>query len=230
MSKKKGRKLIQILRELTEGPMTINGFVRRTTYSISEAKKLVSYGIEEQFIEKCKGKGGIRRRPGKPRKKEFEKQTGRPSDYYHLSKDGEILIRFDPVVRDRWKDVEKIYADALDHDEFDSYYDLVDAIRRHPQLRRYQKTGSFMEDELQLAPLSPFVFGNEHGIRETTLYDTLIETMKANVRPEHILNYYLALERHLPDSEAILASHELLLKRMQAIPEVQEYLKKHSQP
>jgi hypothetical protein len=87
-----------------------------------------------------------------------------------------------------------------------------------------------MEDELQLAPLSPFVFGNEHGIRQTTLYDTLIETMKANVRHEHILNYYLALERHLPDSEAIFESHKLLLKKMQAIPEVQEYLRKRPSP
>jgi hypothetical protein len=78
--------------------------------------------------------------------------------------------------------------------------------------------------------MSSFVFGNEHGIREIRDYDELIETMKTNVRPEHILSYYLALERRLPDSEAILASHKLLLKKMQAIPEVHEYLEKHSSP
>jgi hypothetical protein len=207
--------------------MTKEGIAKETGFSLSNVRELVAKGIELGYIERLKGKEGIRRKPGKPKKGKSEKETGRPPDYYHLSKNGEILIRFDPVVRDRWKDIEKTYADTFEHGEFDSYYTLVYAIRKHPQLKKYQKAGNFMHDELQLALLSPFVFGNEHGIREIRDYDELIETMKTNVKPEHILNYYLALKRRLPDSEAILASHKLLLKKMQAIPDVHEYLKKH---
>jgi hypothetical protein len=228
MSKKKGSKLIQVLRELAKGAMTINGIAGRTSFSVSEVKKLVSFGTEEQYIEKCRGKGGISRRPGKPKKREFEKETGRPPDYYYLSEDGGLLIRFDPAVREHWNEVERTYGKAFERSIFESYYALVHAMRQHPRLKKYRKAGNFMENELPLAVFSPFIFGNEHGMRETDLYDELVNTIKVNVKPEHVLSYYLALEGSLQEFNALLEHHKLLTEKMKKIPQVQEYLKKHS--
>jgi hypothetical protein len=69
--------------------------------------------------------------------------------------------------------------------------------------------------------------GNEHGIKDIRLYEELVKTIRENVRSEHVLGYYLALEASGTELDEIVRCYKLLLEVMKKLPEVQEYLKKH---
>lgn len=227
MRSKRGRKLVSILRLLSEGMMTIKEITRRTRFSRSEVRDLIGKGLKDGYVEICNIER-VHRKRGKPVIGEFEKDTGRPPDYYYLTGDGKWLIRLDPEVRDRWDEVKIAYKKIVEHTDFDSYADLVYAIRKHPQLKKYQKPYYFMDEELELTIFSPFIYGNEHGAKEIQLYDELVKTIETAVKPEHVLNYYLALERSLVEFNAILDRCKSLVEKMQKIQGAKEYLGRRS--
>jgi DNA-binding Lrp family transcriptional regulator len=229
MRNKRGRKLVKVLRILAEGIMTKNDVAERTAFSASEVRELLKKGVDQGYINTGKKVGKASRRRGHPfsMKSKTEMDTGRPPGFYNLSSDGIWLMRLDPEVRDRWSITEENYQEIVDHDVFHSYLDLLYAIRVHPKLKKHQKPSQLMENELQQTVLAPFVLGNEHGIRDIRLYEELVKTIRENVRSEHVLGYYLALEASGTELDEIVRCYKLLLEVMKKLPEVQEYLKKH---
>jgi hypothetical protein len=228
MKSGRGQKLIQVLRLLTEGIMTKKEIAKRTNFSLSETRELLKKGLEEELVEACTGEGKVHKKPGRPLTLEQEDVTGRPSNYYFLSGDGKWLIRSDPEVRDRWNQTEATYEKLVEHTGFDSYADLVDAIRRHPKLTNYQKSNYFINGELERVVLNPFLYIGEYRAKEVIqLYDELVRVIKTSVRSEDVVVYYQVLEGSLKELNVIVDCHKALMKKMQTLPEVQEYLRKN---
>jgi len=222
----RGRKLIQVLRLLTEGIMTKKEIARRTGFSASEVRELVKKGLVDGYIERRTKE--IRGKPGRLPNRGQRKRAGRPSYYYYLNGDGKWLIRLDPEVRDRWDEVEIAYEKLIEHTIFDSYANLVYAIRKNAELRKYQKADYFMDDELQRTVLNPFLYVGEYGAKEATqLYDELVRVIKISVRSEDVIGYYSALEESLKELNTVVDCHKALMEKMRTLPEVQEYLCKH---
>ena len=220
--------MIQVLRSLTEGMMTKKEIAKRTSFSLSEVRELLKKGLEEELVEACTGEGKVHRKPGRPLHLEREDVAGRPSNYYFLTGNGKWLIRSDPEVRDRWDQTEMTYEKLVEHTSFDSYDDLVEAIRRHPKLMDYQKSSYFMDDELQRVVLNPFLYVGEYRAKEVMqLYDELVKVIKTSVRSEDVIGYYSALEESLKELNTVVDCHKALMKKMRILPEVQEYLRKH---
>lgn len=226
MRTKSGEKLIAVLRTLASGMKTRLKIKAETGFSTSEVGKLIIRAKKSKYVEEYRLEKVIRR-PGKPRTGERVKETGRPPSYYALTTDGWWLIRFDPEVKDRWREVEGIYEKVMEFSGFESYANLRYAIQEHPQLNEYQRPYYFMDGELQQTVLNPFIYVGTYEAEEVTqLYDELIRVLRETVRTEHILRYYLTLEESASEIEAILNRHRLLITKMQSLPEVQEYLKK----
>jgi len=233
MSKEPGRKLIQILRLLTEGILTINEITDRVDFSESYVEEIVKRGEKEGYIKKHNKV--VIRKPGRPKARKSErikpeKKTGRPPYYYCLTGDGKWLIRLDPEVRHIWMDkVEKTYEELTKHTLFDCYANLVYGIQEHQELGEYQRPHYFMDGYLQLKALSPFIYRGEREVEKVTqLYDELIEVIKVCVRSEHIPYYYKTLAQSVPRLKGILDRHYLLMDKLKTLPEVQEYLEKQS--
>jgi hypothetical protein len=228
MNDKRGRKLIHVLRMVAKGMKTKNEIEDETGIKPSEARELILKGLREGYIEKWKriGARGVRGRPISGKKEESQ---GRPADVYSLTDDGKWLIRFDPFIRAEWGQVEKAYEILMPNDVWDSYTSFLYAIRNDPLLRKFQKPDEFMENELQQVIFKPFVFAAEYKIENVEqLYDKLIDCFTQSVRPEHIVGYYSSLESCFPQLQGIVDRCELLMRKMQTIPKVQEYLERHS--
>lgn len=229
MKTKKGKKLIQILRLIIKGSVTVNDIQRKSGFSTSEVKKLLVLGIEREYIKEYKI-DKLRRRRGRPIATRKIEDLGRPPKYYYLTGDGKWLMRFDPEVRDCWSNLKETLRLFVKHSEFHSFADFMYEIRKHPQLREFQRSNSLMENMLEQITLRPFVFGNYYGVRIPQLYDELVRVLKESVYPDHIPGYYTALETSLEELKEVEKCHELLLEKMQAIPEVLNYLRNKKSP
>lgn len=136
MKKEPSQRLIEVLLSLTEGALTVKQIKDKTSSSESGIKKLLLRGMKEDYVTKFRGLP-LRRNRGqhalKVRAGKFEKESGRPPDYYCLTSDGLWLIRYDPAVKHRWAEVASVYAN-YDHipEYFESYARLRQAIEAHP--------------------------------------------------------------------------------------------------
>jgi len=227
MKTNRGRKLVEIMKLLTKGVMTVKELNSKTGFSESEVKELIKKGVQKGYIAKTQ----IPRSPGRPKaiRSDIERMMirGRRPNYFHLTGDGLWIIRFDPEVRDRWPDIERRYEDLAGHSLYHSYANLLYAIRKHPKLRKHQKPYYFMDGELQRTALNPFLWTDRREEDEVVkLYDDLVKVIKDNVRPQFILNYYITLEESAQRLERVLKRHRLLMEKMKKLPEVQEYLKR----
>lgn len=227
MRSKTGRKIIATLRILTEGIMTRKELERRTGVSTSAMRKLLLKAQDENLVVAF-DRGKLSRRRGKPGRGEFEKETGRPPRYYALSGEGLWFMRFDTQMMDTWKQVQTAYEDLREFSEFDSYANLQYAIQMHPILKEYRKPYYFMDQELQQVPLNPFIWGGPRDGEVENVYTELAKIIKESVRSEHIFSYYRVLEEAVSELEEILNRHKLLMRKMQKLPEIQEYRNKRT--
>jgi len=218
MKTKPGRKLLEIMRLLAKGIMTVRELSSKTGFSKSEVRKLIKMGVQKGYIKKAQ----ISRSRGRPRatKSSIERFEirGRRPNYFHLTSTGLWIIRFDPEVRERWPDVEKHYEKFVRHSLFDSYANLIYAIWKHPKLSKHQKPYYFMDGELQRTALNPFLWVGRHEEDDIIkLYDDLVEAIKENVRPQFIPNYYITLEESAQRLERVLKRHRLLMEKIKNI-------------
>jgi L-rhamnose mutarotase len=224
------KKLIQIFRLLTEGIMTIDILKRKTDFSRSEVRELLTLGQNYGYIRKIRIPT-IKRKPGKRMTLEPDLKTGRPLYYYYLSSEGKWIMRLDPEVQSIWDQFMKEYErlNLEKYTLFDSYMNLEHGINQHPKLRKYKKPYYFMDEELQRTILNPFIYVDKYEVKEVVeLYDELIETIKENIKSEHIANYYLTLADGVERLRIILLCHQILMDKLKKLPEVQEYIKRVS--
>ena len=147
MKSKKGRKIIKLLRILTERAFTREELRVRTGFSKSEVRKLLFEATDQNFVAEIGGTK-VRKKRGRSVTEPFkEKETTRPPSHYALTSEAMWLMRFDPEVRDRWQDIEKTYDPTVTFTLFDSYANLLYAIQKHPILREYRKPYYFMDQE-----------------------------------------------------------------------------------
>jgi DNA-binding Lrp family transcriptional regulator len=226
MKFKRNRDLIRVLRLLFESIKTYQELAKRTGLSSTKIKNLVAVGEEAGYIETKPRLGGFRSRPGMKGESRLDKKTGRPEKYCMLTWKAKWLLRNDPEVRDQWSQEGVSKEWISEHNDLDSYQDLVYAIRKHPRLSKYSEPWNLMCEELQGLLLKPFVVGNRFGSRETALYDELVKIIRKNVRSDHVLPYYLVLHNSLNDITEMLECNKLLLRKMEGLSEVQVYLQK----
>ena len=118
------------------------------------------------------------------------------------------FLRFDPEVRDRWPEIEEMYEKRVEFDLFHAYANLIYAFRQHPELNKFRKPYYFMDDELQLSALNPFIYVWGYDVDEVTqLYDDLVEVIKDNVESEYIMNYYRTLSDSHSELQGIISRH-----------------------
>jgi len=229
MKSKKGEKMITLLRILTERAFTRDELRDRTGFSLGEIRNLLLEAVDENFVAEIRGTK-VQRSRGRSITQPYKKEeTTRPPSHYALTSEAMWLMRFDPETRDRWKEVERTYDKTVTFTAFDSYANLLYAIQKHPILRQYRKPYYFMDQVLQQVPLNPFTWGGPREGEMEKVYDELVKVIKESVRSEHISAYYRVLEDAISELNVILARHKLLMKKMQAIPEVQQHLDERSQ-
>jgi hypothetical protein len=230
MKSKRGRKQIAVFRVLAEGIMTRNDIIERTGFNPSEVRELLKKGIDQGYVVSQKKIGKVRGRRGHSfsGKSHMDMDNGRPPNYYFLTDTGLWLMGLDPEVRKQWGITKDEYDKIGGHSGFDSFLDLVHAIKNHPKLKKFQEPWRLMDCEMEQLVLSPFVLGNKYGARDTTLYDELVKAIKENVKSEDALSYYLALEKGGFELNEIVGCQRLLLEKMKELPEVHEYLKSKS--
>lgn len=221
---KSGRKMLEILRILTHGIADRKKLEDKTGFSTSEVRKLLLKAREQNFVVAFEKEGKFSGRRGRPKKREPQKETGRPPSYYALTGEGMWLIRLDPQVRDHWNQVEMAYKNVSEFSDFASYANLIYAIQKHPILRQYRKPYYFMDQELEQVPLNPFIWGGPFEREVEKVYDELVKTIKENVRSNHISSYYRVLEEAVSELDEIITRHKLLMKKMRTLPEVQAYI------
>lgn len=226
MNSRKGKKMITLLRILTERAFTREELKETTGFSLGEVRKLLLSAADQNFVAEIRGTKVHRRRGGSITQPYKEKETTRPPSHYALTSEAMWLMRFDPEVRDRWQEIERAYDKTVTFTAFDSYANLLYAIQKHPNLRQYRKPYYFMDQELQQVPLNPFLWGGPREGEEEKVYNELVKVIKESVRSNHIFSYYRVLEQAVSELDAILDCHKLLIKKMQILPEVQEYLNK----
>jgi len=231
IKRKRGKKLIQVLKLLCEGIMTRSKIQRRTKFSISEVRELTNLGIKKGYIKRYSITDKLHRSPGRPQLYESIRNLGRRPDYFCLSGNGKWLMRFDPNVRDRWEQLGVKHEGIVEQTEFDSYTDFIYAIRKNPTLNKYRKPYYYMDQELERTALNPFLFVGFLKVEDAEqLHNELINVLKESVASEHIVSYYLALESGIKELYEILSRHRLLLEKMKTLKEVQQYLKKQATP
>jgi len=222
-----GLSLLKVLRCLFERTMSIQEIAEKADISKTYVKKLVKHGEKKGFIsihnlEKMNRQRG---RPAMYLVKKNGPPNGRPSNYHTLTLDGRELLHDDPEIKSRWSH-EANYMDYFEKTDFDDFEDLQDSIWANVQLKEYMGTYARepLFSTLQCFIFRPFVLGNRLGNHGVEFYDELVKTIKGSAGSAFILPYYLSLEEMRLEINEMVNCYELLISKMEALPEVQNYL------
>jgi hypothetical protein len=233
-------KLLAVLRLIVLDLRTADELKDKTGFHMTQVRRSLKKAIKENYVEAYPRKRSHIFQPGRPpvirKNLPFQdkklKTVGRPEIYYSITSKGRWLMRFDPQVRDLYFESEKTYKEP-NLLPFDSYLDLRYEVKQNPKLNRFPKYDHFLHFDypLQLMALHPFLFVPESKDNEAmNIYNLLIDCVEKTVKPEHILDYYLAVEKSLERFQRAIDRHKALLDAMKKLPEVKEYLAEKDNP